>query len=274
MKNATTATACKDASLRFHDRRSDSPLIERVWTSHSERAGAFISIAASNVEMAVTRHQGKVFLTIRGPETKATVAECPADGEWLGIRFALGTYLPSLLPATVADRKDLTLPATSNTRFHLSGSSWEFPSFENAEVFVKRLAGAGVLVRDKTVDPVLDGSRREPRTRSRRSEQRHFLKATGLTLTRFRQIERARYAALLLRQGMPIADTVFNAGFFDQAHLTRSLKVLIGHTPAKIMKGDSQLSFLYNTSAPEWLYDRDRGFSAWNEKQDRRRDSF
>jgi hypothetical protein len=35
--------------------------------------------------MAVTRHRGKTFLTLRGPETKATTADCPAEGEWLGI---------------------------------------------------------------------------------------------------------------------------------------------------------------------------------------------
>jgi hypothetical protein len=110
MKTAIVAPYRQGARLRFHERRSDSPFIERVWTSHSEPAGCFVSVAASNVETAITRHQGKVFLTIRGPETKATLADCPADGEWLGIRFALGTYLPSLLPATIADQKDMTIP--------------------------------------------------------------------------------------------------------------------------------------------------------------------
>jgi hypothetical protein len=263
MKNATVTPHCEGACLKFQIRSSDSPLIERVWTSQSERAGVFSSIAASNVEMVVTHLQGKASLTMRGPETKATLAECPGDGEWMGIRFALGTYLPTLLPATIADRKDVTLPGVSGT-FHLSGSDWEFPSFENAEVFVKRLAHAGILVRDQTVDSVLNGSRREPRTRSLRSEQRHFLKATGLTRNTFRQIERARYAAVLLRLGATIADTVFKAGYFDQAHLTRSLKHLTGHTPAKIMSHDVQLSLLYNTSAPEWLYDSERDFGARN----------
>jgi len=265
MKNAPITPQSEGACLKFQVRSSDSPLIEREWTSQSERSGVFSSIAASNVEMVVTRHQGNVSLTIRGPETKATLAECPGDGEWLGIRFALGTYLPSLPPATIADRKDVTLPGISGT-FHLSGSDWEFPSFENAEVFVKRLAHAGILIRDKTVDSVLDGSRREPRTRSLRSQQRHFLKATGLTRSTFRQIERARYAAVLLRMGATIADTVFEAGYFDQAHLTRSLKHLAGHTPAKIMSRDAQLSLLYNTTAPEWLYDSERDFGARNGK--------
>jgi methylphosphotriester-DNA--protein-cysteine methyltransferase len=37
-----------------------------------------------------------------------------------------------------------------------------------------------------------------------------------------------------LEQGMPIRDTVFEAGYFDQPHLTRALKHFIGQTPAQI----------------------------------------
>lgn len=54
----------------------------------------------------------------------------------------------------------------------------------------------------------------------------------------FRQIERARYATTLLRDGTAILDTVHEAGYFDQAHLTRSLRVLIGETPASVMRRD------------------------------------
>jgi hypothetical protein len=71
--------------LIFDDRTSDSPFVEKVWRTHSDRGGVFLSIASSHFEMAVTRHRGKTFLTLRGPETKATTADCPAEGEWLGI---------------------------------------------------------------------------------------------------------------------------------------------------------------------------------------------
>ena len=33
--------------LIFDDRPSDSPFVERVWRSHSTRAGSFLSVAAS-----------------------------------------------------------------------------------------------------------------------------------------------------------------------------------------------------------------------------------
>ena len=55
-----------------------------------------------------------------------------------------------------------------------------------------------------------------------------------MTHATLRQIERARHATNLLRDGVAISDTVHEAGYFDQAHLTRSLKSLIGLTPSKI----------------------------------------
>src|SRR5438270_126041 len=122
------------------DRPSDSPFVERVWRCHSEGAAPFLSIAASRCELVVSRLHGKVTMTVRGPETRATsLGDCPGDGEWLGI---------------------------------------------------------------------------------------------------------------LLKQGVSILDTVEQAGYFDQPHLTRSLKYLIGQTPAQILEKSrpEQMPFLYKTT--------------------------
>src|SRR5262245_22956456 len=230
--------------LIFDDRLSDSPFVERVWRSHSERADTFHSIAASHWEMVVTRHQGKTTLTVRGPETRATTIECPADGEWVGIRFKLGTFMPLLPARDLSDRRDVNLPAVTSRSFWLNGSAWEYPGFENAETFVKRLMHDGLIAVDPAVSATLLRQRQDL---SKRSAQRHFLRATGLTEATIRQIERARRATNLLREGISIPDTVHQAGYFDQAHLTRSLKHFIGQTPVQIMRANSQLSFLYKT---------------------------
>jgi AraC-like DNA-binding protein len=123
----------------------------------------------------------------------------------------------------------------------------EYPSFDNAETFVERLAKPGVLARDPIVEDTL---LRRPPNLSLRSAQRRFLQSTGVTYATFRQIERARYATMLLREGVSILDVVSRLGYFDQAHLTRSLKRFIGETPGKIMLGQKQLSFLYKTTSP------------------------
>src|SRR5204863_984460 len=69
------------------DRASDSPFIERVWHCHSERGGTFVSVASSHWEIVVTRLRGQAIVTLRGPETRPTEVPCPADGQWLAIRF-------------------------------------------------------------------------------------------------------------------------------------------------------------------------------------------
>ena len=237
--------------LVFEDRDSDSPFIERVWRSRSERAGTFISIASSHLEMVVSRIRGNVFLTLRGPETRATVAECPADGEWVGIRFKLGTFLPQHPVHTLIDRQDEQVPDLGG-RFWLDGFDWEYPSFDEAETFVRGLARRGVIGWDAAVAAAVEGDRR---ALSRRTTQRHFVRAAGITHTRCRQIERARYATNLLRQRVSILDAAHEAGYFDQAHLTRSLTHFIGRTPARIVRGDEQLSFLYKTTPQETSYD-------------------
>src|SRR4029078_2956731 len=136
-----------------------------------------------------------------------------------GIRFKLGTFMPEVPVATIRDRQDLDLPQGTRRTFWLDGSTWEYPSYENAEAFVRRLVQRGVIGRDPLVDAVLHGRSQEL---SMRSAQRRFLRATGLTHRVPRQIERARHATNLLTRGMGILDAVHEAGYFDQAHLTRS----------------------------------------------------
>lgn len=227
------------------ERPSDSPFVERIWQAHSEHAGPFSSIAMSHWEMVVTKYQDKTTLTVRGPETKATPLYCPAEGEWLGIRFKLGTVMPHLPASNLVDR-DVNLLNTAGQSFWLHGSAWQFPDFENADTFVDWLVRDRLIVRDPIVEAALQGQLKEL---SIRTARRHFLRTTGLTQSVVRQIERARYATVLLQQGVSILDTVFEAGYYDQPHLTRSLKYFIGQTPAQLMDSSrsEQLSFLYKT---------------------------
>jgi AraC-like DNA-binding protein len=229
--------------ITFADRPSDSPFIERVWRSHSDRAGVFHSIATCHWVMVVTRQEGKVYLTVRGPETKATLADCPAQGEWFGVLFKLGTFMPLMRSRDLRDRNDVTLPNATSRSFWLNGSAWEFPTFENMETFVNQLVRNGLIRSDRTVEGAICGELQNVTTRT---EQRRVLQITGLTRGAIHQIERARRATYLLRQGALILDVVHEAGYYDQAHLTRSLQRFIGQSPARIAQGREQLSFLYN----------------------------
>ncbi len=233
--------------LLFDERPSDSPFVERIWRTRSERDGPFSSVAMSQWEMVVTRHHGLTTLMVRGPETRATPQDCPAGGEWVGIRFKLGTVMPHLPASSFVDGA-VTLPEAGSRAFWLQGSAWHFPDYENADTFVARLVRDGLLVRDPVVAAALRG---QPRDLSPRTAQRHFLRTSGLAHSTVRQIERARFATILLRQGLPILEVIHEAGYFDRAHLTRSLKRYIGQTPAQLrdLSRAGQLSFLYKAAS-------------------------
>jgi hypothetical protein len=230
--------------LTFEDRPSNSPYVERVWRCYSTRGGPFRSMAEGNLELVVTRLDGFAQVTLRGPVTQASTVDCPPNGQWFAIRFRVGTYFPGLPTARLLDHRDLHLPTTRDGRFWLEGEAWEIPDYENAEVFVTRLAKRGAIAIEPAVDAAIEG---DPQLLSRRSVQRRFLRAAGITHAQFRKIERARYAVELLRDGAGILDAVHDAGYFDQAHLTRSLKHLIGQTPMKVIRNETQLSFSYKT---------------------------
>jgi AraC-like DNA-binding protein len=180
---------------------------------------------------------------VRGPESRATLAQLPPEGEWLGIRFKLGTFMPLMRSAELRDRNDVILPNATSRSFWLTGSAWDFPSFDNAEIFVNQLARAGLIMTDPTIEGTIRGALQHISTRT---EQRRVLQITGLTRGAVCQIERARRATLLLRSGKSIADVIHEAGYYDQAHLTRSLQRFIGSTPGRIARGEIQLSLLYN----------------------------
>jgi len=153
--------------------------------------------------------------------------------------------MPRFPPGTLRDHRDVTLPPATGHSFWLNGSALGYPDFDNAETLVKGLVKSGTLARDPIVEDTLQ---RRTGELSLRSVQRHFLRSTEVTYARFRQIERARFATNLLREGVSILDVVSRVGYFDQAHLTRSLGRFIEEAPNKIIQGQKQLSFLYKTS--------------------------
>jgi hypothetical protein len=214
----------------FDLRSSRSPMIEQTWQTHSEPVQSMISVAVSHWEMVITRQRGTVQLAVRGPETKATTAPIPQDAEFFGIQFSHGTFMPGLPPGRLVDGS-LTLPGAMSTSFWLDGTRWELPGPDNADVFVGRLARAGLLVHDPVVSAALQG---DVDGLSRRSVERRVLRATGLTQGAIGQIRRAEQAIELLSRGMSPLEVAGQAGYADQPHLTRSLKRFVGQTPSQV----------------------------------------
>lgn len=137
------------------------------------------------------------------------------------------------LPARNFLDLETTLPEAASKSFWLKGSAWQFPDYNNTETFINRLVRNEILVGDPVVKAALQGDSQEIPSRTVRHR---FSQVTGLTQSHIRQIERARRAAALLGEGKSILDTVVEAGYFDQPHLTRALKQWVGHTPSRLIQ--------------------------------------
>ncbi|MFB6893057.1 helix-turn-helix domain-containing protein [Kitasatospora sp. NPDC056327] len=235
--------------LEIESRPSELPYIERVWRSRSDGVGRMTSVAAPHWELVFWEHRGEVRAAVLGPEPVACPAPVPEDATFFGISFALGTSMPHLpigpLVGAVAEIPDVTRRSV-----RLKGSAWHPPDYDNAEAFVRRMVREGIVDRDPLVPAVLDGA--APGV-SERTLQRRFLAATGLTRGAVRQIHRAREAAVLLQEGVPVQEVVHRVGYYDQPHLARSLTRYIGRTATRLSAPDGAepLSLLYKPSTPE-----------------------
>jgi hypothetical protein len=214
----------------FDRRSAGSPMIEKAWQTRSEPEESFISVAVSHWEMVVTRQDDSARLTVRGPETRATMATIPKDAAFFGLQFSLGTFMPKLPPARLVDGA-LTLSKATQRSFWLDGYRFELPGPDNVDAFVEKLVRHGLLVHDEVASSALKG---DVERLSTRALERRVSRATGLTRGTIRQIDRAEHAVELLTRGMAPLDVAHQAGYSDQPHLTRSLRRFIGQTPSQI----------------------------------------
>jgi hypothetical protein len=221
-------------SMISEERASDSPFVESITRGWTIAQGSTIRPAESHWHMVLIRVNGQALPLVVGPLPTSGMATWGEGAEILWIKFKLGTFIPHLPAKSLLDKETL-LPDASSKSFWLHGTSWEIPSFENVDTFVNRLVKDEVLVQDPLVSTALQG---HPQQVAPRTLRHRFLQVTGLPQNHIHQIERAQQAAALLRHGKSILDTVYELGYYDQPHLTKSLKQWVGHTPAQIIKSN------------------------------------
>lgn len=220
------------ANGTVEERLSDSPYVERVWYGIAEANGTFTAPADGRWELIVKRVDRHTSFIFSGPVSRSVAASFSEGMSILSIKFRIGTFMPNLPFAQLLDTQ-IVLPPAANDSFWLNGCSWQIPDYNNADTFVDWLMHDQTLFHDPLVQAVMQN---QPQDWSVHTIRRRFLKATGFTQSTLRQIERARFAAALLAGGTSIQDTIFEAGYFDQPHLTRALKHFIGQTPAQIAR--------------------------------------
>lgn len=213
------------------EQASESPYIETIMDGHTAGSGIVTRPAETHWHMVLLRLHGKTQLMVTGPLTNSGMVSFGEGAELIWIKFRLGTFMPHLPTKNILNQ-EIALPNATTHSFWLNGTAWEFPTAANVETFIQRLVRQEIVVRDTIIDNALQA---QPLDIAERTVRHRFLRATGLTQNHIRQHERALQAASLLQQGVSILDTVYEAGYYDQPHLTRALKQFIGHTPAQLI---------------------------------------
>ncbi len=218
--------------VNLKERSSDSPYLEAVMQGYTAVPGSTIRPAESHWHMVFVKVNGRTHSLAVGPLTTSGLASWGDGAEILWVKFKLGTFMPHWPTRKFLD-SETNLPGASRNTFWLHSSTWQLPDYENVETFVDWLARDDLLVSDPVVNTVLQDRRPDV---SPRTVRHRFLQATGLSHNYIRQMKRAQEAAALLEQGVPILDVVFELGYYDQPHLTRSLKQFIGYTPGQVAR--------------------------------------
>lgn len=214
----------------YAERPSDAPAVSNFAWGVTVNDDSAVMHADGTWYMLFSRRGSQTRIVVGGAVSRTWYLPCDADTEWLGIRFTTGAFMPHLNTTHLLNTI-VTLPSARHNHFWLNGCAWEMPTLDNAESFVRRLIRDEVVICDPLLQTVLLD---QPHDVSFSTVRRRFLRATGLTPGVIRQIERARLATRLLKAGVSILDTVYEAGYFDQPHLTRSLKQYMGYTPAQL----------------------------------------
>lgn len=218
-------------SFFYEQRPSQSELVEAIWKSTDVSDGVYVAPADGCWDLIFTTRDGQTKVLFSGPTTKPTDVLYQSGNTNVGIRFNPAAFMTVVSAHTMQDRVSV-LPMTLNGMFVFMEYTFAVPTYESADDLVHALKARGLMNQDRVIHDKLE---RGVFRMSERSVQRHFRQYTGLSAKMHQQIRQAQHAVELLRNGYDPSTVAQEAGYADQAHLTRSLKRFTGRTPAKIM---------------------------------------
>jgi AraC-like DNA-binding protein len=202
-------------------------------------------------------------LRVAGPATGPTSSEIPAGAAVMGVRFRVGAAGAALgLPAR--ELLDATVPLDEVWRreaAHIAERIAAAPTPATRltvlanEVWNRLDAAPDRLVRaaassEAPVEQLADGL-----GIGERQLRRRFTAAVGYGPKTLQRVLRFQRFLALARRGGDLAALAFEAGYADQAHLTRECRRLSGLTPAQLLAagaapaGDRSVSFKTRATA-------------------------
>jgi len=228
----------RDPDVQRETRAADSPSAAR-FIAHVDR----VHYAAATQDLMrpdgtwdlVFRQSrdGRLMVLQTGQTDRVVPLDNEAGDSWFSIAFRPEVYMPGRPGATMLNRGHVHELA-GGQGFLIGGERLELPCFENADEFVMQLARRGLIEVDRLVHRATAGDWQRV---DDRSLQRHSAHVTGLSPKKLQQILRADAAGALLLKGQRPADVAAELRYADQAHLTHSLRRILGLTPGQLQAG-------------------------------------
>ena len=217
-------------SFTYEDKQVDSLFIDKIWHTYTTSDGVYTANLDGNWDIIITKSPQFLSVVVNGIGKVAVKVPYVAGIESIGIALKPGVFLRDHKGKDIVDSQR-TLAEGKIDYVEIDGKQFAIPDFESAEMFVKELADSGILLVDQIVSAF---SEQKSNLSSERTLRRHVSSTTGLTPHFLNQIQKAKFANNLLRKGVPIAQVALEAGYSDQAHMTKSVKKIMGRTPAQI----------------------------------------
>jgi AraC-like DNA-binding protein len=219
----------------YEYRDSPSPLVSIVWRSVAEESGTYVDAANEFWGLAFgTGHRSAFETVLIGPSLTQRELEVRAGDDNWGVEFRAHVFLRRVPKLDVLG--EIRPLPTDGRFFELAGVRFPVPTYEGMESLVEAMTTHGVLTGPPELARALAG---EDPGYSERQLQRRFSSEVGLGRKQVAQLQRARRAYALLQAGRSLAEAAYEAGYADQAHLTRSFRLIAGRTPGRILAGDA-----------------------------------
>lgn len=217
---------------QIHTRRDSwHPLVDTIWATQNISDGIYSATPDGSWDLIVlVQPDGSKSMMLTGQATKPMDVPYRGGTNSVVISFAPGAYMPAYPAKKLVDSFEM-LPNADTDHFILSGHTFAFPAFDNAEHLVEELIAAKLLYADPIVYAAYNDS---PRAASKRSAQRHFAENTGLTQKNLAKIERAQEAVRLLKAGKKPSEVAAEVGYADQPHMARDLRTIMGVKPSDV----------------------------------------
>lgn len=216
-------------------RESGSPHVGVVWWADIDRDGDYVDAANEFWSLAFgVLANGPPSATLIGPTLGPRTLHLAAGERGWGVELAAHVFVRRLDKRCLLG--EMRALETDGRWFELAGVRLPVPEVDALEELVEMLLRQGVLVADEGVAAALGG---HSVPFSPRSLHRHVVNATGMGPKKVEQLQRARAAYRLLQDGLSLAAAAHEAGFSDQAHMTRAFTALAGSSPARILTDGS-----------------------------------